>query len=814
MHSLWQDLRLTFRQLKKSPGFAVTAVLTLALGIGATTAMLAIVDSVLLRPLSFPHSERLMGIDVGDRDRQGSGENVGGGMDYKAYQEFKQSAHSLESLSIYTTLPTPLKIDGVSEVHMVGSVSPDIFSTLEVQPRLGRDFKAEDLGQDVAIVTELFWKKYMQPNSSPLGRIVRMGERDLTVVGVLPAGFQFPLQVEDALYTPLHLDREMKDERGFDSFSAIGKLRAGVSKEVARQEGESIVQRLPHDAKQPAPHFWILPYQAAKTGDQKPALLALLAGCALLFTIACVNATSLQLARFTRRTEEIALRASMGATRGRILRQMFTETSVVAALAGALGLIFANFALQYVRLTYGDHFARFDELGIHAKAFLGCFVIVLLSGAASSLLPAMRLLRSSPSQSLYQKGASSRVSHRSLLSGALVSMEIGLTCLLLIAGGLFLRTFQALQHVPLGFNPEHATSMVLMPETQNRPLQELSNSYDRLLETMNHLPGVDAAGFVTTLPFSQFQMTIAEEFSFLGTEQSKHPSTQLSAVSADYFRAMQIPLLAGRGIQEGDHLGMPLAVVANQAFVRKFLQGGAAIGKQLQFDKDSGFSQPMTIVGVVGDSMQGRDLTGTTEPMLFMSYQQVVASRELANFILGIAPSFVIRSSLAQDALNNQLKNALKTSASGLSIMELNPTSKDLQGSLQSRKLALRLAMSFGFVALLLAAIGIYGSQAYVVAQSTKEIGIRMALGSTRKAAAMVIFRHAMFLSGWGLGFGVVVALLSGRWIKSLLFGVPPQDPLTVALVVLLIAGASILATLVPAYRAASTDPMQALRSE
>jgi ABC-type antimicrobial peptide transport system permease subunit len=325
---------------------------------------------------------------------------------------------------------------------------------------------------------------------------------------------------------------------------------------------------------------------------------------------------------------------------------------------------------------------------------------------------------------------------------------------------------------------------------------------------------VEAAGFVTTLPFSQFQMTISEGFSFLGAEQSKHPETQLSAVSAEYFRAMQIPLLAGRVIQEGDHFGMPLAVVANQAFVRKYLQGGTAVGKQLQFDKASGFSQPMTIVGVVGDSMQGRDLTGTTEPMLFMSYQQVVVSRELANFILGIAPSFVIRSSLAQDALNNQLKNALKTSAAGLSIMELNPMSKDLQGSLESRKLALRLAMSFGGVALLLAAIGVYGSQAYVVERRTSEIGIRMALGSSRQAAAMVIFHRAMLLAGWGLGFGVVAAILCGRWIKSLLFGVPPQDPMTVSLVVVLIAAASVLATLIPAYRAASTDPMQALRSE
>jgi ABC-type antimicrobial peptide transport system permease subunit len=331
---------------------------------------------------------------------------------------------------------------------------------------------------------------------------------------------------------------------------------------------------------------------------------------------------------------------------------------------------------------------------------------------------------------------------------------------------------------------------------------------------MKHLPGVDSAGFVTTLPFSHFQMMISEAFAILGAEQAKHPSTQISAVSSDYFRAMQIPVLVGRSIQESDRLGMPLTVVANQAFVRKYLQGGAALGKQLEFDKDSGFTQPLTIVGVVGDSMQGRDLTGTTEPMLYMSYQQFLVTPELAKYVLGIAPSFVVRSSLAQDALNNQLRNAVKNAAPGFSIMELNPMKSDLEGTLNSRKLALRLAMSFGCVALLLAAIGIYGSQAYVVAQSTKEIGIRMALGSSRQAAAMVIFRQAMFLAVCGLGFGVAAALLSGRWIKSLLFGVPPQDPVTVALVVLLISIASALATLIPAYRAASTNPIQALRSE
>ncbi len=817
MSTIVQDLRYALRQLKKSPGFALTAVLTLALGIGATTAMLAVVDSVLWRPLNFPHSERLMKVATSDTKAQGVAAT------WSVYEQLARNLHGQMELAAYSDLPQPVRTPDGTEMLLAPEVSTNFFATLGVKPAMGRDFAQGDdaMGAGKAILSRTFWLQKMHGDAAVLGKTLQVGGALYTIVGVLPARFEFPVQNHNGVYTTFQLSKG-KTWQGFSYFDLLGRLRPGLSLPTAQAAGALAVSRLTKDpnfpGNTPPKRLLLTPYLATVTGEQRTPLLTLLAACGILLLIACVNTANLQIARATTRQPEMAVRSALGASRGRIVQQSLIESVLLALVGGGTGLLLAELLCTTARRTLGEHLPRFDSLSVSPAVFLGCFAITAICGVGCGILPALRLSRERLSLGQSSSGTA-RVSRRHRLSGLLITGELALTCLLLVAGGLLLRTFQALEHVPLGFEPEHLTSMTLIPEQSDSAPASQVATYDALLAWIEHMPGVQSAGMMTSLPFSDFQMSMFGDFQFVGRKNNSGQDAGITATTPDAFRAMGVQLLAGRFLDEADRAGAPQVALVNRRFAQRFFGSKSPVGKQINFDQGpdaAGKPNPLriTIVGEVSNSMQGRDLGAEIAPMIFVSTHQLPSGGNTAHYMVGIAAAFAIRSTLQQDALAPMLRAAVKSEAPGFAIDEIAPVEQEVQATLQQRRLALRLATGFGLLALLLAAVGIHGVLAYLVAQRVREIGIRMALGSSRAAVLWLVFREVLRMSALGLTLGMVGALLAGRGLRSFLFGVSSQDPLTLVAVALLVLGISLVAALLPARRAANVDPVEALRAE
>ncbi len=814
MTGLLHDLRYAIRQLRKTPGFAAAAILTLALGIGATTGMLGIVESVLIRPLNYRDADRIMLLGV---SRQADSTS---NISYFDFQEMQRSLHSFDQLSAYSIFPGPVQTDDVAETMIVAAVTTNFFDLLGIHPVLGRSFLPSDAASQggAVLVGYPFWQKSMHGRRDVIGSRLKINGDFFTVIGVMPPNFQFPAQYQ-SVWTTLQLTPALKTKQGIDTFSVIGRLKPGLTLERARAEGEAFVRHKPgtESAAEPS-HFWIYPYQRIVTGDERPALLALLAACLLLLLIAVVNTANLQIARATRREMEISLRAALGATRARILRQLTVE-SLLLSFAGAVLAWFLAIGIVHTAAHLFSGYHRFDELRLDTWTFSASVAVTIFCGVASALAPAWYLLN----RSLHarQSGAG-RVTRPQRLSGALVASEVALTCVLLTGAGLFLRTFRALQKVPLGFEPDHVSSFFLTPQNPNTPTNAIVSAFDRLLDRLQHLPGVQSAAVVTSLPASGLQITLNGGFSIPGLispGQKSQPTTRLLAISPDYLRTMRIPLLAGRLLSGNDTLGTPLSGIANHALVEKYLRGINPIGQQIVLDKDAEdkddeLNKPITIVGIYGDVIQNNNISGPVLPEVLISYRQLSPSGFLPHFMIGLAPAFVVRSQRDSDGLIRDIRAVVKTEAPDFSIDDLASMNEQVRNTLAIQRMTVQITSVFAWVALLLSAFGIYGVLAYLTGQRVREIGIRLALGATRRNIFALVFRQGAWMIGLGLCVGWVGALIASRWIRSFLFGITTHDALTYVSVGIVILLASAIAIFLPARRAAKTDPMEALRYE
>ena len=803
---LLQDLRYALRTLRKSPGYTATAVLTLALGLGATATILTVVDSVLLRPVPIPHPEQLVMI---------SGRNNSWLADSQI-EDLRSHSNVFSSVSAYLTGLKPVVTPDSTRVSLYAQVTPDLFKMLDVHALRGRLFRHADASAPVVILNYAFWHNWLHAKPGIVGSTIKIGGKEQTVLGILPKGAHFPFGLSTpVVYLPLSLQAKGHNFMNGNYAFVVARMKPGVTLPQARAAAESV---LTHDYKGDGVSSKNLAMQSYKnylTGDLQKPLYALLGGVLVLLLIACANVANLQIVRSLERMEEMHVRSALGASFARLLQQLITESVLVAFTGVLLGGAVSYAAIAAIKATYGDRYARFNQLALHPITFLTMALLALAVGILASLAPAFHVRRQTMASAVKQ-----RTSPRTRLSSVLVALQVALTCVLLVVCGLFVRTFVALQHVQLGFNPHHLTELVLLPQGTHQSLTFYRETDESLLRRFQALPGVQSAALQSSIPFSNYQFSLNSTTDVSTRPYHKGDTAFYSIVSSRFVQASGIRLLHGRGFLPSDDGSKALVVLVNQAFVHKFLAGHNPVGVTIKLHSDPGDKPSdnplpgnMTIVGVVQNELQGGDLGAAFQPMVYLDYAQLPAKSGFLS-VFTICSQFVVRSLLPQGVLDKELRATLKRVAPNLAELQLQPMEKGLQSSLSQRRLALRLVSSFGAIALLLSAIGIYGVLAYAVTLRRKEIGIRMALGSSRGSVIQLVMKRAAWMVLFGVLPGLAGAWFAARAVKSFLFGVTALDPITevtVALVLLLVAA---LAASIPAWRAARVDPMQALRTE
>lgn len=814
LERLLQDLRYSLRTLRKAPGYTTTVILTLALGLGAVATMLAIVNSVLLRPLPLPHPDRLVTLYM---EHQENGSYASAfALGYRQIDELQRSTHSFAAIGSYNTLARPVGADDGMRMSILLEVSPEFFQTLGVHAQFGRLLSPQNAHDSVAVVNNDFWRDRLHADPHALGARVRISGKTHTVIGVLPAAFRFPQgSGGDVVFLPIVLNAKREDDYLNDSAAVIARLKPAVSTAQSLADAQSVLNAFNPQSAGKHNAVKLRPYQDYVTGDMQKPLLALLGGVAVLLLIAFANAANLQIGRAASRMEEMQIRSALGAGFARLLQQLITESVLVSLAGAALGSAVAFGAIALIRHAYGDQFARFNELAIDPAVLLAIALLAVLAGIAASLAPMVRIRREA-----IVAASSRRATRNPRVPGILAALQVALTCVLLVTTGLFLRTFQSLQNVKLGFDPHGVTTLVIMPEDQHQPPPISKEIETRLLHRFETLPGIEAVTMQTSIPFSNYTMDLDGTTDVPGRAFQPGDSAHYSFVSTDFVRTSGIQLLQGRGFNSQDDSSSSVVVLVNQAFVHKFLDGRNPLGLSIKFhrnptdtDADMPLLTSMRIVGLVQNEMQGGDLGAPFQPMVYLDYLQLPASSMLSE-VFSMAAQYAIRSKLPSATVAAELRTAIKQEAPTMAELSLKPMEADIASSLAQRRLALRIVAGFGAVALLLSAIGLYGVLAYSVTLRRREIGVRLALGSSRTRVTSLVTKQAGAMLLWGLIPGLVAAWLAGRLVRSFLFGVQALDFTSMAWAGLVLLAVAAVAALTPALRAASVNPVEMLRVE
>lgn len=809
-----QDVGYALRGLRNARGYTITLVLTLALGMGAVTTMLAIVDSVLLRPLSLPESKQLV-LLYGEGKREGTGVSSYA-LSYRQIDSLRRYVSSFEGVSAYNTMVRPVDTGDGTKMSVVTEVTPDLFTTLGVKASLGRIFGPQDAKAPVALVSNEFWRNELHADPKVIGSLIRVSGKPVTVAGVLPAETRFPQGTSaPVVYVPIVLNAQGEDDYRMDSASTIVRIKPGVSRDAALANAQEIFANADNKSAETHNQLRMIGYQRFLTGDVQKPLWALLGAVAVLLLIACANAANLQIGRAASRMPEMQVRLALGASFGRLMQQLVTENILVSLVSAAVGGLAAWGAVASIQRAYGDQFSRFDELSVHPALVVALVMLAIVVAIMAAFGPLLSVKRQSAA-----RAAARNVTGRSKLPTILVALQVALTCILLVVSGLFLRTFQSLEHVNLGFDPRGITTLVLMPEDQHQDAKLSRETETRLLHRFESLPGVESVTMQTALPFSSYNFVLDGT-----TEVTGHPfhdgdSAHYSMVSTGFVRTSGIRLIEGRGFKQSDETSRSIGVLVNQAFAKKYLTGRNALGATLRFHRNPGetnadipFDQTMTVIGVVENELEGGDLGAPYQPMVYIDYLQLPQD-SLLSMVFSMMAQYAVRSPLPESTIAAELRSAVKQEAPQMAEMTLKPMEEGIADSLKQRRLALRLVSGFGAVALMLSAVGMYGVLAYSVALRRREIGIRMALGSSRKRVTGLVIRQAAAMVVCGLIPGIVGAWAAGRAVRSFLFGVPVLDPTTLAGAALILIVVAATAAFLPAVRAAMVDPMETLRTE
>lgn len=815
------DLKFAFRQLLKNPGFTAVAVLTLALGIGANTAIFSVVNAVLLRPLPYPEPDQLVQLRA---DWSGSpGTEIGSA----TFLEVKAQSRSLARIAAYSGGDLTLTGTGSAERLVAGAVTADFFPLLGVQPALGRNFTPEEdtpNGPKAVILGPVLWQSRFGGNPDVLGRTITLNGQSHTVVGILPARFQYPEPFQ--LWTPLALGESggtfVKHGEGMMLLKAIARLKPGVTLQHAQAELQTIAQRVQPGGPTATPGgeggegggggpgvLTLVGLHEQVVGDVKGALLVLLGAVALLLLIACANVANLLLARAATRQREMAVRSALGASRLRVARQLLTEGVLLSVAGGGLGLLVAFWGVRALGQWSGASLLAMRETGIDARVLVFTLGVSVLTGLAFGLAPAMQAWRTDINAALKEEGRGEAGGQHNRLRHLLVVSEVALALVLLIGAGLLIKSFSRLLDVNPGFRADGVLTFQAKFTEGKSPAQKI-NFIDGILERLRTLPGVQAAAATDSLPLTQFErIGLAEiegrppiDVDKLRRGELKVRPVSRATVTPDYFHAMGIPLKSGRAFTPQDARPGAGAVIVNESFEKHHFPGESAVGKRIRL-LGSGAGIWLSVVGVVSDVRQS-GLAGDVMPEVY--------NPELKE--AGDALSFVIRIAGNPAQLIPAMGGVVAEVEPNQPLHSVMTMEQRLASTTASRRLNTALLGGFAAVALLLAAVGIYGVMSYAVMQRRREIGVRMALGAHKNDVLGLILRGGLRLTLLGVAIGLGGAFALTRYLSNLLYSVKATDPVTFLGVAAALTGVALLACWLPARRAARVDPMIALRAE
>jgi putative ABC transport system permease protein len=807
MRELVQDLRYGLRMLGRSPGLTAAAILTLALGISANTSIFSVVDAVLLRPLPYPGDGTLVSVhqtwasSPGDHDVLSTDDVVA----------LREGARALGPVAAYFSPVGGFAVTGPGDPERVNgtAATADLFDVLGARPALGRGFVAGDGrpgAAPVVILSHALWQRRFGGDPAVLGRTIGVNDQSHVIVGVMPKGFRFPHQRVADIWPIFRPERSNSRPPFF--ISAVARLRPGVDPAAIRDELQVITKRI-KDRFPESPSDWQLgtaPLKEEMIGDARPALLVLLGAVALVLFIATANIANLLLARATARRKEMAIRATLGASRARLIRQLLTESLLLAGIGGLLGALLSLWETELlVRLGPGN-LPRLNEVGVDIQVLTYTLVVTVVCGLVFGLAPALQASRSGLTARLHDggRGATDRGGRR--LRSILVVSEFTLAVMLLVGAGLLIRSFLRLQQVNPGFEAgEILTASISLPEARYADEPARSAFFQKLLARTGSLPGVKAVALSMALPPNLLVMTNPYTIEGRPLPPGQHaPAIAQLLISPDYFRVLGVPVLRGRPFDATDTRTSPPVLVINQTMASTLFPGEDPIGRRLQLGDPDPKAPWVAIVGVVGD-VKYTGLDAVPAPAMYTPYEQDLWWPTMY---------LVVRSSVDAAGLAQAVRTEVAALDPQLPVADVRTMSELLGRSVAEPRFRTALLGIFACVALLLAAVGIYGILSYTVGQRTQEIGIRMALGARRQDVLALVLRDGMALVAAGVGIGLIAALALSRVLSGLLFGVGPMDAWSFGAAAMVMAAAALMACYVPASRAARVDPMVALRAE
>jgi len=828
MTGLAQDIRYALRQLHKSPGFATVTVVTLALGIGANTAIFSVVNAVLLNPLPFRDANRIVSMFEETQNF------AKGSISYPNFLDWQRDNHSFEAMAAYRG--TDGSITGVGQPENVRAqrVSANFFPILGVNPILGRNFTSEEDrrgASPTALISEGLWKRKFASDRNVIGQRLIVAGQPRTIIGVIPASFRlhvFNFRTAD-VYEAIGEDTDpsfyLRDSyRGMD---AIGLLKPNVTLAQARDDMKRVNAGLADAYPNVDGNIKanIISLKDNIVGDMRPALLVLLGAVGFVLLIACVNVANLLLARSTARQREFSVRAALGAGQIRILRQLLTESVLLSALGGMFGLILAKWGTVAALVAVPETVPRAEEIGLHLPVLLFTIFLSVLTGIMFGLLPAMRMSRTDISGRLKDSGRAIAGS-RSRMQSVLVMGEMAMALVLLVGAGLMCRTLMGLWKVDPGFDPRNVSYFDVSPSSSlaSQPPDAIHAALRQISAKLHSVPGVEAV----SLHNGALPMESDNERGFLlegqepPTQRPKNIQQTLEyTVEPEYLKTMRIPLLRGRFLSDEDNENAARVVVIDANFAQQYFAGQDPIGKRIRvFELDSDSNQrvltPLAIVGVVGHVNQWGLAEDASQPLRAQMYRPILQSEkaELKNLAQGFNVFVRSQTPLAPGAFFESIRQKLLASNRDMIVYDNESEEEVVARSIASQRFSLILLGAFAGLALLLAGIGIYGVLSYLVGQRTHEIGVRMALGAQRLDVLRMVLQDGACMTLAGTAIGVVAALGLTQLMASMLFGVRPTDPVTFGLVTVVLCGIALFACYLPARRAAKVDPMAALRYE
>ena len=809
-HSILQDLRLAVRQLRKTPAFTLTAVLTLALGIAATTAMFTVVNAVMLRPLPLPEQDRL--VWMGMKNIQAP--SIFYELDYQDFFDWRAQAKSFTAIASFYSDPRTLTGFGDPRHVTAEVVSSDFFNVLGIKPSLGRGFIRDDekAGTHTAVLSHQVWRELFHSSPDAIGKTINMSGNAYEVIGVAPEGFAFPFDdPSPAVWVSLADDsfdpggHPLVNSRGAHLLSVIARLKPGVTLAQARSEVDTIAHSL--SLQYPRSNSQYIGANLSTALDQivgdssQPLRLLFAAVCFLLF-IMCLNVAGLMLARGSRRSSDIAVRAALGARRGQIVRQVLVESILLSICGGLLGIALASLILRSLLTMLPANMPRLHQISMDARVALFAVGVSLFCGVLFGVLPALRISKLQPAAVLRTSARTTtgdRSHHR--LQTVLVVAETALGLVLLTASGLMVRSLVHLFNVDPGFE---ANGVLTMRLDLSYPKPEQSaRFYEQLMPRLAALPGVRSAG--ASMPVPLQIRGFSSSFEIAG--QTYAPGTQpggfIAFVVPRYFETMHIPLIKGRTFTDADTADSQRVIVVNQAFADKFFPGEDAVGKNITPGVDSGKTVPGVIVGVVGNAKRER-LSESDQPQYYMAYSQTPL----------FSPTLVLRTDSDPATLVSAVREQVAQIDRNVPVFDPRKMEDYLSKSSATPRFQTTLLTIFAAMSLLLSAIGLYSLLAYMVAQRTAEMGVRIALGAQRSTILKLVLRRGLTLAFIGLALGILLSVAGGRLLRDMLYGVTPFDMPTMVVVSAVLLLVSVLASFAPALRASRLDPIRTLREQ